>query len=359
VNVNTTTEGFVNGRRDDKEGGSMLKQRSVLSAMIGLLVTTSVLVVLALAQTGKSGIEEKFPERAIRIVVPSTPGGALDFLSRIIGPGLTKAWGQPVMADNRPGAGGIIGSEFVVNSPPDGHTLLVVAGGFTVNPYIYTKLPYDTVKDFAPVTLLASSTHVLVVHPKLQVQTIRELIALARAKPGQLTYATSGIGTGGYLCSELMKKMAGIDMLGVSYKGAGASTTAVLGGEIDMLFTQIAPVVHHIKAGKLRPFATTSLKRSPQLPDVPTLSESGLPGFQVDAWCGMLAPAGTPGGIVLKLQKEISKVLHSTDVREKLTAAGFEPVGDSPDTFAALIRLELGKWSKLMQDAGIKPEAFR
>jgi tripartite-type tricarboxylate transporter receptor subunit TctC len=336
-----------------------LKRRNILLAMIGFLVTTLVLVVSALAQTGKSGTEERFPEKAIRIVVPSTPGGALDFLSRIIGPNLTKVWGQPVMVDNRPGAGGIIGSDFVVNSPPDGHTLLVVAGGFTVNPYIYTKLPYDTVKDFAPVTLLASSTHVLVVHPKLQVQNIKELIALAKAKPGQLTYATSGVGTGGYLCSELMKKMAGINMLGVPYKGAGASTTAVLGGEIDMLFTQIAPVIHHIKAGKLRPFATTSLKRSPQLPDVPTLSESGLPGFQVDAWCGMLAPAGTPGGIILKLQGEISKVLHSTDVREKLTASGFEPVGDSPDMFAALIKSEMAKWSKLMQDTGIKPEAFR
>jgi tripartite-type tricarboxylate transporter receptor subunit TctC len=325
----------------------------------GLFITACVLGAPALAQTDKSGVAAKFPEKPIRIVVPSTPGGALDFLARIIGPKLTKAWGQPVIVENRPGAGGIIGSEIVANSPPDGHTLLAVASGFTVNPFLYTKLPYDTVKSFCPVTLAVSSTHVLVVHPKLPVQSIKELIALAKAKPGQLTYATSGIGTGGFLCAELMKKMAGIDMVGATYKGAGASTLAALGGEVDMLFTQIAPVIHHIKAGKLRPFATTSLLRSPELPDVPTLSESGLSGFQVDAWCGLLVTAGTPSDIVLKLQSEISKAIHSTDGRERLAASGFEPVGESPDKFAALIKSDMTKWSKLIQDAGIKPEAVK
>jgi tripartite-type tricarboxylate transporter receptor subunit TctC len=185
------------------------------------------------------------------------------------------------------------------------------------------------------------------------------LISLAKAKPGKLTYAISGIGTGGYLCSELMKNMAGIDMLGVSYKGAGAATTAALGGEVDMLFTQIAPVINHIKSGRLRAFATTSLQRSRELPDVPTLSESGLPGFEVDAWNGMLAPAATPAGIVLKVQRDVSKVLHSADVKDKLAAAGFEPVGDSPEKFAALIKTEMAKWSKLMRDIGVKPEAVK
>ncbi len=337
----------------------MRSRRKTLLATFGFLAMSSFLVASAFSQPGKSGVEEKFPEKAVRIIVPSTPGGALDFLSRLIGPHLTKMWGQPVLAENKPGAGGVIGTDVVVNSPPDGHTLLVVAGGFTVNPFIYTKLPYDSVKDLAPVTLLVSSTHVLVVHPKVPVKSIKELIALAKAKTGKLTYAISGIGTGGYLCSELMKNMAGIDMLGVSYKGAGAATTAALGGEVDMLFTQIAPVINHIKSGKLRAFATTSLQRSRELPDVPTLSESGLPGFQVDAWNGMLAPAATPAGIVLKVQRDVSKVLHSADIKDKLAAAGFEPVGDSPEKFAALIRSEMVKWSKLMKEIGVKPQVVK
>ena len=337
----------------------MWSKRNTLLATVGFLAMTSFLVSSAFAQTGKGGVEERFPEKAVRIIVPSTPGGALDFLSRLMGPHLTKVWGQPVLAENKPGAGGVIGTDVVVNAPPDGHTLLVVAGGFTVNPFIYTKLPYDSVKDLAPVTLLVSSTHVLVVHPKVPVQSIKELIALAKAKPGKLTYAISGIGTGGYLCSELMKNMAGIDMLAVSYKGAGAATTAALGGEVDMLFTQIAPVINHIKSGRLRAFATTSLQRSRELPDVPTLSESGLPGFEVDAWNGMLAPAATPAGIVLKIQRDVSKVLHSADVKDKLAAAGFEPVGDSPEKFAALIKMEMAKWSKLMKDIGVKPQVAK
>jgi tripartite-type tricarboxylate transporter receptor subunit TctC len=337
----------------------MWNKLTTVLAVISFLALSSFSVSPVLSQPGKGGIEEKYPEKAVRIVVPSTPGGALDFLSRLIGPYLMKTWGHPILVENKPGAGGVIGTDVVVNSAPDGHTLLVVSGGFTVNPFIYAKLPYDSIKDLAPVTLLTSSTHVLVVHPKVQVQNIKELIALAKASPGKLTYAISGIGTGGYLCSELMKNMAKIDMLGVSYKGAGAATTASLGGEVDMLFTQIAPVINHIKSGKLRAFATTSLKRTPELPDVPTLSESGLHGFQVDAWNGMLAPAATPAGIVLKIQRDVSKVLHSADVKEKLAAAGSDPVGDSPEKFAALIKIEMDKWSKLMKEIGIKPQAVK
>ena len=336
----------------------MFRKRLMSMVSCGLLLTASAFGTPTFAQPAKGGAA-KFPEKPIHIIVPSTPGGALDFLSRVLGPKLTQAWGQPVVVDNRPGAGGIIGSEMVVKSPPDGHTLLAVASGFTVNPYIYLKLPYDTVKDFAPVTLAASTTHVLVVHPKVPAKSIQELIALAKAKPGKLTYATSGAGTGGFLCAELMKKMAGINMVGVSYKGAGAATLAVLSGEVDMLFTQISPVIQHIKSGKVRAFATTSLKRSLELPDVPTLSEGGIPGFQVDAWCGLLTTAGTPADVVLKLQGQISKALHSPDFKEKLAAAGFEPVGESPEKFAALIKADMAKWSKLIQDAGIKPEAAK
>jgi tripartite-type tricarboxylate transporter receptor subunit TctC len=289
--------------------------------------------------------------------VPSTPAGASDFLARLIGAKLSEAWRQQVVIDNRAGAGGIIGSEIVARAAPDGYTLLIVATGYTVNPFLYTRLPYDTVKDFAPVTLLVSTTHVLVVHPSAAVNSIKELLNLARAKPGQFTYATSGIGTGGYLSVELFKKMAKVEMIGVPYKGAGEATAAVLSGQVQMLFTQVAPALPHVKTGKLRALATTSLQRSPELPDVPTLSESGLTGFQVDAWNGILAPARTPREIIAKLQDEIAKILHSPEIGTRLASFGFAPVGNTPAQFAAMIKSEMEKWEKLIKEAGIKPEA--
>jgi tripartite-type tricarboxylate transporter receptor subunit TctC len=295
-----------------------------------------------------------YPARPIRIVVPSTPAGASDFLARLIAPRLTEAWHQQVVVDNRPGAGGIIGSEIVSHATPDGHTLLIVATGYAVNPFLYARLPYDTVKDFAPVTVLVSSTHVLVAHPSLPAASIKELLSIAKASPGQLTYGHSGTGTGGHLSVELFKKMAGLDMVGVPYKGAGAATAAVLSGQVQMLFTQVAPALPHVRSGKLRALATTSLARSPELPDVPTLAESGLPGFQVDAWLGMLAPGKTPPDVIAKLRAEIAKILHAPDVKSRLAVLGFEPVGNTPAQFAAFIRSEMDKWSKLIKDAGIK-----
>jgi tripartite-type tricarboxylate transporter receptor subunit TctC len=306
------------------------------------------------AQPAGADAAPGFPARPIRIVVPSTPAGASDFLARLIGPRLTEAWHQQVVVDNRPGAGGIIGSEIVSHATPDGHTLLIVATGYAVNPFLYSKLPYDTVKDFAPVTVLVSTTHVLVAHPSLPAASIKELLSIAKASPGRLTYGHSGTGTGGHLSVELFKKMAGLDMVGVPYKGAGAATAAVLSGQVQMLFTQVAPALPHVRAGKLRALATTSLTRSPELPDVPTLAESGLPGFQVDAWLGMLAPGKTPPGVIAKLQAEIAKILHAPDVKSRLAVLGFEPVGNTPAQFAAFIRSEMEKWSKLIKETGIK-----
>jgi tripartite-type tricarboxylate transporter receptor subunit TctC len=311
------------------------------------------------AQPGRGDPAAAFPNKPIRILVPSTPAGASDFLARLIGAKLSETWRQQVVIDNRAGAGGIIGSEIVARAAPDGYTLLIVATGYTVNPFLYAKLPYDTVRDFAPVTLLVSTTHVLVVHPSAAVNSIKELLNLARAKPGQFTYATSGIGTGGYLSVELFKKMAGVEMIGVPYKGAGEATAAVLSGQVQMLFTQVAPALPHVKTGKLRALATTSLQRSPELPDVPTLAESGLAGFQVDAWNGILAPARTPQEIVAKLQGQIAKILHSPEIRTRLASFGFEPVGNTPAQFAAMIKSEMEKWEKLIKEAGIKPEAAR
>jgi len=312
-----------------------------------------------LAQPGRGDPAAAFPDKPIRIVVPSTPGGANDFLARLVGPKLTEAWRQQVVVDNRPGAGGIIGSEIVARAAPDGYTLLIVATGYTVNPFLYAKLPYDTVRDFTPVTLLASTTHVLVVHSSVPVNSVQELLSLAKAKPGQLTYATSGVGTGGYLAVELFKKMAGIEMIEVPYKGAGAATVAVVGGQVQMLFTQVAPALPHIKSGRLRAIATTSLQRAPELPDVPTMSESGLTGFQVDAWVGMLAPARTPKAVVARLQGGITQILHSPEIRARLASFGFEPVGNTPSEFATMIQSEMQKWSKLIRDAGIKPEPIQ
>jgi tripartite-type tricarboxylate transporter receptor subunit TctC len=309
------------------------------------------------AQPSRNNAAAAFPNKPIRILVPSTPAGASDFLARLIGAKLSEAWRQQVVIDNRAGAGGIIGSEIVARAAPDGYTLLVVATGYTVNPFLYTKLPYDTVKDFAPVTLLVSTTHVLVAHPSAAVNSVKDLLILAKAKPGQITYATSGIGTGGYLSVELFKKMARVEMIGVPYKGAGEATAAVLSGQVQMLFTQVAPALPHVKTGKLRALATTSLRRSPELPDVPTLAESGLTGFQVDAWNGILAPARTPREIIAKLQGEIAKALHSPEIKARLASFGFEPVGNTPAQFAAMIKSEMEKWEKLIKEAGIKPEA--
>jgi tripartite-type tricarboxylate transporter receptor subunit TctC len=337
----------------------MFNRRIISAASSGLFVMAFIINAPALAQTGKVGSATKFPEKPIRIVSPSTPGGGTDVIARIIGPELTKAWGQPVIVENRPGAGGVIGAESVANSPPDGYNMLVVPTAFTVNPFLYAKLPYDTVRDFSPVTRLAATTDVLVVHPKVPAKSIKELIVLAKAKPGKLTYAHSGAGTGGFLCAELMKKMAGLDMVGVPYKGAGASTLGVLSGEVDMLFTSLVASINHIKSGKLRALATTGSQRSAKLPDVPTLSESGLSDFQKDSWVGLLVPAGTPSDIVIKLQNQISKAFHSADVMKTLDAVGFEPVCDSPDNFAALIKSEMALWSKIIKDTGIKPEVVR
>lgn len=331
--------------------------RKMTALTLALLATGSLAGAPARAQTGAEAAAS-FPDKQVRIVVPSTPGGATDFLARLVGTKLSQMWGQPVLVDNHAGAGGIIGSQFVAQSPADGYTLLIVATGYTVNPSIYKKLPYDTIKDFAPVTLLAATTHVLVTHPSVPAQSIKELLALARSKPGHLTYATSGTGTGGYLCGEVMKKVGQLDMLSVAYKGAGAATSAVLGHQTDMEFTDVGPVMPYIKSGQLRALAVSSLQRSPELPDVPTLDESGLKGFQVDAWAGILAPAGTPKEVLAKIQQQINQAVNSPDVKEKLLAQGYAPVASTPDNFAAQIKTEVVKWAKLIHDAGIQPQSL-
>jgi tripartite-type tricarboxylate transporter receptor subunit TctC len=269
---------------------------------------------------------------------------------------LPQRWGQPLVIDNRAGAGGIIGTEIVAKADPDGHTLLVVALGYAANPFLYDKLPYRTPQDFAAITVLASAPNVLVVHPSVPVHSVRELIALAKAKPGALVYATSGVGTSGHLAMELFKRMAGVEMVHVPYKGAGASTAAIVAGQVQVLSTALGAAFPQIKAGRLRALAVTGLKRTSVAPEIPTAAESGLPGYVVDGWFAALAPAKTPARVVERLQTEFSAVYKMPDVAERLTAMGFDAGDMTPRETTAFIAAEVAKWGKLIKDAGIKGE---
>jgi len=297
-----------------------------------------------------------FPTRPVRIVVPSTPGGALDILSRLLAQKMPERWGQPLVIDNRSGAGGIIGSEIVAKSDPDGHTLLVVALGYAANPFLYEKLPYRTPQDFAPITVLASQPNVLVVHPSVAATSLRELIALAKAKGGGLAYGTSGIGTSGHLAMELFKRMAGVDMIQVPYKGAGASNAAVVAGQVQVLSTALGAALPFFKGGRLRAIAVLGAKRTPVAPEIPTAVESGLKDYIVDGWFAALAPAKTPPRIVEQLQKEFTAVYRQPDVAERLFAGGFDAGSMTPQETAAFIDAEMKKWGRLIRDAGIKGE---
>jgi tripartite-type tricarboxylate transporter receptor subunit TctC len=296
----------------------------------------------------------EFPSRPVRIVVPSTPAGGLDVLVRILAPKLTEKWSQPIVVDNRPGAGGVIGSEIVAKAAPDGHTLLVVAAGYAANPFLYKKLPYETPGDFAPVTIIGDAPNVLVVHPSLPVNSVKALIGLAKQKPGALTYASSGIGTSGHLAMALLERGAGIRMIHVPYKGAGAATAAVVSGETQMLFSATAAVQPHVKSGRVRALAVTSAKRWPSLPDVPSVSEAAIPGYEVHGWYAMLAPGKTPKVIINRIYTDLIDILKTPDVTTRIEAAGFLVNGLSPEAFSKIIDRDLKKWSVVIKEAGIR-----
>jgi len=297
-----------------------------------------------------------WPQRPIRIVVPQSAGGLTDLTARLIGPRLSERLGQPVVIDNRPGAGSMVGTDLVAKASPDGHTLLVAPSSITIIPGMYKQVPFDPAVDFAPVTTLTSYPNLIVVHPSVAATSIRELIALAKAKPGALNYASGGAGTPTQLGPELLKSMAGVDIVHVPYSGGGPAITALLGAQVQLYFGPIATVLQLVKGGKLRALAVTSAKRTPVVPEVPTVAESGLPGFDQTTWNALLAPSRTPPVVVGRLFDEMQAILKMPAIRERFAAEGVETGGMPSAQLAAVIKSEIPKWAKVIRDAGIKAE---
>ncbi|MEI6302748.1 MAG: tripartite tricarboxylate transporter substrate binding protein [Betaproteobacteria bacterium] len=305
-----------------------------------------VLVGLLLAITFAAQAQT-FPARPVRIIVPFPPGGGADTLARFMAPQLTLLWGQQVIIENKPGASGHIGADLVAQSAPDGHTLVMASTA---------ALTEKNVAQFAAVSLVSASAYVVTVNPKVGATNIRELIALAKANPGKLSYGSSGTGAASHLAAELFKSMAGVDLLHVPYKGTGQALTDLVGGQVDLMFAPAQTVMSHVQAGRLRALAVTSAKRSETLPRLPTVNESGLPGYVAVGWFGLLAPAATPGAVVAKISADAKRVLLLKEVSEKMLALGSEPAGSTPEEFGAFIREDQAKWAKLMKEQGIKPE---
>jgi tripartite-type tricarboxylate transporter receptor subunit TctC len=298
-----------------------------------------------------------FPEKPIHFVVGFTPGGPSDILARALGQKLGEAWGQQVVIENRPGAGGNIAAEFVAKSAPDGYTWLLGNNSIlATNASLYRTLAYDPVKDFAPVALVAIQPNILVVNPQLPVHSVTELIALAKAKPGQLNYASSGSGAAAHLSGELFKAMTGVDIVHVPYKGAQPALTDVISGQAQLMFATSASVLPYVKAGRLRALAVTTATRSASVPDLPTVAEAGVPGFEAITWHGVVVPAATPAPIVERLNRDIVAVLHLPDVRERLAALGAEVAPGTPREFADYIASEIPKWAKVVKDAGARAD---
>jgi tripartite-type tricarboxylate transporter receptor subunit TctC len=318
------------------------------------LVFLCVLCVLC----GKSNLTfaGDYPSKPIRIIVPYPPGGFNDTLARTLGQKLTEKWGQPVIVDNRPGGGTTIGTNLAVKSAPDGYTLLIVSFAFAVNPALFASLQYDSARDSSPIVLAASTPNLLVVNPGLPVKSVKELIALAKSKPGQLNYASAGNGSSNHLSMELFKSLTGVDVVHIPYKGSAPAVTDLIGGQVDLMFDNVPNVLAQVKAGKLRALAVSSKKRSPFVKDLPTVAESGVPGFDVSVWFGVVAPAGTPQPVIAKLNTAINAVLKLPEIRQSFNNQGVETAGGTPAEFAAFIAAQTTKWAKVVRDSGAKAE---
>ena len=297
-----------------------------------------------------------FPSKPIRIIVPFPAGGFNDQLARTLSQKFQERWGQPVVVDNRPGASSVLGTDLAAKAPNDGHTLLIVSFAFAVNPSLLSHLPYDTLKDFTPVALAAGTPNFLVVNPSLPVKSLAELIRLAKADPGKLDYATGGNGTSPHLCMELLKSMAGVDLVHVPYKGSAPAVTDVIGGQVKVMFDNAPNVLPHVKAGKLRALAVSTATRSPLAPEVPTVAESGVPGYDVDVWFGVVVPAGTPKDVVTQLNAEINRALALPAVKRRFAQQGVHTAGGTPEQFAAYLQAQMTRWAKVVKDAGVRVE---
>jgi tripartite-type tricarboxylate transporter receptor subunit TctC len=297
-----------------------------------------------------------YPTRAIRLVVPFAPGGSNDIMARLVAQNYSESLGQPVVVDNRPGASGTIGTDVVAKAQADGHTLLMMSVTLAVNPSLRLKLPYDTRKDLLPLTLVASAPLMLVVHPSLPVKSVKDLIAHAKANPGKLNFASGGPGTTPHLAGEMFKSMAGFEMVHVPYKGGGPALVDLVGGQVQIMLENIPSTLPHAKAGRLRALAVTGLKRSALVPDLPTLDEAGLKGYEIVGWNGLFAPAGTPKNILARIHAETVKALAKPEVQERLATLGAEGVGSSPNDFAKFFDAEIAKWARVVKEAGLKPE---
>jgi len=325
----------------------MLKQ----SFAVALAALSATYGATAFAQAAAS-----FPSKSITIIVPASPGGAIDLVARLSAQKMTEDWGKPVVIDNKAGATGVIGTQAVATAPPDGHMLALVASSHAINPSMMKKLPFDTVKSFEPVVLTHVVPLILVINPKIPANNVKELIAYAKANPGKLSFASSGNGGAPHMSGELFKSMAGIEMTHVPYKGSTAAHPDLMSGQTSMMFDTVAAVMPHVKSGAVKALAVTTAKRSSIAPDVPTMAEAGLPGYETSTWGGVLAPAGTPKDVVAKLNAEFNKDLAMADVKKKLTDAGVEPAGGTPQQFTDFIQAEMKKWAKVAKDANIQPE---
>ena len=320
------------------------------AAVAALFAYTAIFAGSSLAQT-------VYPAKAIRYVVPFPAGGPLDIVARAIGQELNKSWGQAVVIDNRPGAGGNIGADLVAKAPADGYTILMGAvSTHAINVTLYNKLPYDPIRDFAPVTLITSVPNVLVVHPSVPANNVKELIALAKSRPGQLNFASGSTGSAGHLAGELFNSMAGVRMTHIPYKGAAPAVVDLMAGHVSLMFDNMSSALPNIKATRVRALAVTTLKRSPLLPQLPTISDAGMRGFDIATWFGIFAPAGAPPDIVARLNSEIVRILHTPEMKERLALLGAEPIGNKPDEFAAFVRAEIPKYAKVIQASGARAD---
>lgn len=334
-----------------------IRDSRILGLRVALALTPLVVAaIISSVWQAPAAAQQAYPVKPVRIISPFPPGGGNDTLCRTIAPKLSESLKQQVIVDNRAGANGIIGTEIAARAAPDGYTIALIPSAHAVNATLYKKLPYDSIKDFTPITLVGSSPLVLAVHPSVPVKNVRDLIALAKARPGQLTYSSSGVGSSGHLAGAMFDTMTGTSMVHIPYKGMAIAISDIIGGQVYMTFGTSLSVVPHVRSGRLRALAMTGAKRSPAYPELPTVAESGVPGYEASLWYGFVGPARMPPEIVKRLNSEIVTVLALPDIRERLASQGVDPQTNTPEEFARLLVSDLARWAKIVERAGVRPE---